>query len=75
VSGEAIAVITSAGAAVLGSIMSVLLLSFRVGNLVGQVTGFMRASEADRRTLHAENASTESKLDAHIAQHASWRPR
>lgn len=72
-SGEAIATITASGAAVFSTILSVLLLSFRVGSLVGEVKGFMAASESDRRSLHAENAVIESKLDNHIARHVTER--
>lgn len=69
-SSEAIAIIVSSGAAVLGSITSVLLLSFRVGRLVGQVTGFMEASTIDRQSLHAELGGVAGQLDRHIEQHA-----
>jgi hypothetical protein len=68
-SGEAVASIVGAGSAVLGTILSVLLLSFRVGSLVGEVRGFMATSAADRAALHAENATIEAKLDGHIAAH------
>jgi hypothetical protein len=73
VSGAALASVVSAGAAVLGTIMSVLLLSFRVGSLVGEVRGFMASSQADRQALHAENATIEAKLDTHIANHTQGR--
>jgi hypothetical protein len=73
VNGAELTAVVSAGASAFGAILAVLLLSFRVGSLVGTVRGFMAASDADRSKLHAESTIIESKIDGHIAWHGSGR--
>lgn len=55
--------------AVLGSLGGTLLLSFRVGRLVGTVEGFMKASAADRQALHDADARTDQRLREHLNWH------
>lgn len=53
---------------VISSLAATLLLSFRVGRLVGKVEGFMASSASDRSALHSDIG----KLDAEQAAHLAW---
>lgn len=66
---EAIASLIVAGIAVISAIGSVLLLGFKVGNLVGTVTAFMAASERDRERLRADLTRQTDRLSMHIEHH------
>jgi hypothetical protein len=69
VSGDTIAALVGAGAAVVGSIIAVLALAYRVGAMVGVITSFMAASEHDRLNLHAEQTRQSDRLSLHIEHH------
>ena len=72
-SGQEVAALIGAGVAVFGAIMSVLLLSFRVGRLVGTVDGFIQGSTADRAQLHSDIGTVERKIDQHVSWHGGGR--
>lgn len=72
--GGELAGIVVAGVAVLGAIGSVLLLAFRVGNLVGTFTAFMAASERDRATLRTDLQRTSDRIALHIEHHGQVTP-
>lgn len=55
-----------AAIAVLGAIGSVLMLSFRVGTLVGKVSAWQERSVADAARIWAEFAALDAKHDKHI---------
>lgn len=73
-SGGELAGIIVAGVAVLGAIGSVLILAFRVGNLVGSVTAFMSASERDRATIRTDLQRQTDRLSLHIEHHGKVQP-
>jgi hypothetical protein len=61
-----IAVLITAGAAILGSIGSVLLLAYRVGRLTGSTEARITHGETDRSNLWRALGELMAKVDRHI---------
>jgi hypothetical protein len=53
----------------LGMLGGVMSLAFRVGNLSGQVIGFMQTAQRDRTDVLTELGKIDGRLERHIEQH------
>lgn len=73
-SSETVAALIIAGVAVLSAIGSVLLLSFRVGSMVGTMTAFMSSSDRDRERLRADLTRQTDRLSLHVEHHTISAP-
>jgi hypothetical protein len=67
---EVILAFVVATIAVLGAIGSVLLLSVKIGGLIGTYTAFMGESKEDRLELHAGALRQADRLSMHIEHHS-----
>lgn len=69
-----LAALVLAGVAVVGAIGSVLLLSFRVGSLVGKVTFYMESSSKVDTDLRVDLTKLIDRVSMHIEHHGSPQP-
>ena len=67
--GQAIAAIATAGIMLLGMLGGVLSLTFRMGNLSGQIISFMATTSRDRAEILTELGKLDGRLERHVAQH------
>lgn len=65
------ATLAMAGVAILGSMMSMLLLSYRIGRLTGTTETRISAGEDDRSKLWRVVDALDAKLDTHLQGHGS----
>lgn len=68
-SPDLIAALVTAGVAVLGSIGSVLLLAFRVGNLTGKMDARMSSGEVDRTQIWKAISALTDRFNRHTETH------
>lgn len=69
-SGTLVALIM-AGVAIFGAIGSTLLLSFRIGGLVGTYNSFMVSTERERASIRTDLVKTSDRLSLHIEHHGT----
>lgn len=72
-STEVISGLIVAAVAVLGSIGSVLLLSFRVGSLTGKMDTRMAHGEADREQIWKAIGAITDRYNRHVETHSKGR--
>lgn len=68
-SADTVALVVSAGAAVIGLVAGMFAIAYRMGVLNGTVTAFMAQSEVSRSELLKEFGKLEDRFERHLDLH------